>query len=166
MVRPGSTIVARISGEDQSGGWRQVWGSRGRGRRVRTSRPDSAGGEEAEDAPDLPGRFDLTGVHRNDGGELDTVVAMELGLRREWGKATGEGEQVSEPVGVVEALVFLSARGSSTVRGMAPGWCGADVGDERVGGLFGRYREEEDEDFYRKPPGFLFCFSFNFKQQV
>ena len=73
---------------------------------------------------------------------------------------------MSEPEGVVEASVFLSARGSSTVRGMAPGWCGADVGDARVGDLFGRYREEEDDDFYRKPPGFLFCFSCKSKQQV
>ena len=114
------------SGEDQSGGWRQVWGSRGRGRRVRTSRPDSAGEEEAGDAADLPVRFDLTGGHRLDGGELDNGGDGELGLgkkrEKERGEQGGGKEQVSFQVVVGVLDLQHSKGGGPTSGGMASAW--------------------------------------------
>ena len=44
-------------------------------------------------------------------------------------------------MGVGEIPGLLIRQGSSTVRGMAPGGCGVDMGDERIGDLLGRYRE-------------------------
>ena len=137
---------AQNSGEDQSGGWRPVWGSRGRGRRVQTSRPDSAGGEEAEDAADLPVRFDLTGVHRIDGGELDNSGDGELGLGKKRERERGEqgGKGAGELPGRLGVVLTSSTAGEGTGRvrhghGMAP--------VAMVGTV-----EEEGKGFCENPP--------------
>ena len=97
--------------EDKSGGWRPVWGSQGRGRRVRTSRPDSAGGGEAEDAADLFPCVDLhrelpsggnrrnrPGERRGRGGEVEDDFVAPGPPRLEFFGEEGEGEAVKRAV--------------------------------------------------------------------
>ena len=88
---------------------------RGRERRVRTSRPDSAGGEEAEDAADLPVRFNQPCTHWYDGGELDPHGGKEeLGkgkknrsIRNSWKERGERGERGQ----VHDGLAFLDPQG-------------------------------------------------------